>query len=161
VRPGLLQQSLAGRFGSPRRAGGGEHGGARALGAANPARKALLEQPWTHWRGQMLDEFLGPHPDLLSHAREFSLSRHGHAMAVPVPGVLAHLASLPQASAAQAMPKWRHRRTGAGVPAVLAQGRVSFAHSDWSGYSVFEEAFTRGHDAGWLAVQQLRGRMPS
>src|SRR5450830_1208968 len=52
----------------------------RALGAAKPARKALLEQPWTHWRGQMLDEFLGPHPDLLSHAREFSLSRHGHAM---------------------------------------------------------------------------------
>jgi len=133
----------------------------RALGAAKPARKALLEQPWTHWRGQMLDEFLGPHPDLLSHAREFSLSRHGHAMAVPVPGVLAHLSRLPLAAAAQAVPGLRQRRTGVGVPAALAQGRVSYAHSDWSGYSVFEEAFTRGHDAGLLAVQQLRGRTPS
>jgi hypothetical protein len=26
--------------------------------------------------------------------------------------------------------------------------RLSFAHSDWSGYSVFEEAFTRGLHAG-------------
>src|SRR5450830_623396 len=133
----------------------------RALGAAKPARKALLEQPWTHWRGQMLDEFLGPHPDLLSHAREFSLSRHGHAMAVPVPGVLAHLSRLPLAAAAQAVPGLRQRRTGGGVPAALAQGRVSYAHSDWSGYSVFEEAFTRGHDAGRLVLQQLRGRVPS
>ena len=28
-----------------------------------------------------------------------------------------------------------------------ADGRLRFAHSDWSGYSVFEEAFTRGHAA--------------
>ena len=28
-------------------------------------------------------------------------------------------------------------------------GRLRFAHSDWSGYSVFEEAFTRGHAAAW------------
>ena len=27
-------------------------------------------------------------------------------------------------------------------------GRLHFAHSDWSGYSVFEEAFTRGVYAG-------------
>jgi hypothetical protein len=26
--------------------------------------------------------------------------------------------------------------------------RLSFAHSDWAGYSVFEEAFTLGHMAG-------------
>jgi hypothetical protein len=30
----------------------------------------------------------------------------------------------------------------------LAHGRLSFAHSDWAGYSVFEEAFTLGHGAG-------------
>ncbi len=29
-----------------------------------------------------------------------------------------------------------------------ADDRLLFAHSDWSGYSVFEEAFTRGHAAG-------------
>ncbi len=32
-------------------------------------------------------------------------------------------------------------------------GRLRFAHSDWSGYSVFEEAFTRGHAAGMRAAQ--------
>ncbi|MES2878788.1 MAG: hypothetical protein V4713_10235 [Pseudomonadota bacterium] len=26
--------------------------------------------------------------------------------------------------------------------------RLTFAHSDWAGYSVFEEAFTLGHGAG-------------
>jgi hypothetical protein len=31
--------------------------------------------------------------------------------------------------------------------------RLAFAHADWSGYSVFEEAFTRGHAAGlWTAA---------
>ena len=30
----------------------------------------------------------------------------------------------------------------------VAAGRLSFAHADWSGYSIFEEAFTRGHIAG-------------
>jgi len=29
-----------------------------------------------------------------------------------------------------------------------SDGRLRFAHADWSGYSVFEEAFTRGHAAG-------------
>jgi len=29
---------------------------------------------------------------------------------------------------------------------------VMFAHADWSGYSVFEEAFTRGHAAGLAAA---------
>ena len=30
--------------------------------------------------------------------------------------------------------------------------RLAFAHADWSGYSVFEEAFTRGHGAGLVAA---------
>ena len=33
-----------------------------------------------------------------------------------------------------------------------ATPRLLFAHADWSGYSVFEEAFTRGHAAGVLAA---------
>jgi len=31
-------------------------------------------------------------------------------------------------------------------------GRLAFAHADWSGYSIFEEAFTRGHFAGTLGA---------
>ncbi|MBV2157144.1 MAG: hypothetical protein KUL89_01690, partial [Achromobacter denitrificans] len=38
------------------------------------------------------------------------------------------------------------------VPPTPGTQRLLFAHADWSGYSVFEEAFTRGHAAG-LAVR--------
>lgn len=33
-----------------------------------------------------------------------------------------------------------------------ARGRLAFAHSDWSDYSVFEETFQRGHGTGLLAI---------
>ena len=33
--------------------------------------------------------------------------------------------------------------------------QLAFAHSDWSGYSVFEEAFTLGHAAG-AAIAERR-----
>ncbi|MDD0839505.1 FAD-dependent oxidoreductase [Curvibacter sp. HBC61] len=124
-----------------------------ALGTAAAARRDLLTQPWTHWRDLLLKDYLVPHPDLFDTAQRFSVTRHGHAMAVPVPGTLAHLSRLPGGGA--------HRGRAPSVPAVLAEGRLSWAHSDWSGYSVFEEAFTRGHDAGRAVAQQLRGRLPA
>ena len=66
-----------------------------------------------------------PHPDLAAKLTRIEVARYGHAMAVPVPGTLAQRA--------------------AGVPRT---GRLAFAHSDWAGYSIFEEAFTAGHRAG-------------
>jgi hypothetical protein len=53
------------------------------------------------------------------------VTRYGHAMAIPVPGA-----------------------GFAANPASLVAGRLQFAHSDWAGYSIFEEAFTLGHLAG-------------
>lgn len=101
------------------------------LGDDAPAgRRALLDQPWTHWRDQVLAELALPHPDLPEHLLRIDVTRYGHAMAVPMPG--------PQVT-------WP-----------TASGRLSFAHSDWSGYSVFEEAFTRGHLAG-AALARLKG----
>ncbi|MFM2111915.1 MAG: hypothetical protein RLZZ271_575, partial [Pseudomonadota bacterium] len=35
-----------------------------------------------------------------------------------------------------------HQRFADGV---LRTGRIAMAHSDWSGYSVFEESYTRGY----------------
>jgi hypothetical protein len=58
------------------------------------------------------------------------LMRYGHAMSVPVPGVRASVA------------------TGALAALARPQDRLHFAHADLSGYSVFEEAFTRGTLAG-------------
>lgn len=89
-------------------------------------RRALLDLPWTHWRDQVLAELSVPHPDLREQVTRIDITRYGHAMAVPTPG--------PQVA-------WPTR-----------EGRLRFAHSDWSGYSVFEEAFTRGHLAGAAVV---------
>ena len=41
------------------------------------------------------------------------------------------------------------------------RGRAAgFAHADWSGYSIFEEAFTRGHLAGTLERLRLAQNAP-
>ena len=108
-----------------------------ALGDTPGMRRALWETPWAHWRDRILAELAGPHPELPQRATRLEITRYGHAMAVPAPGTLARLQALP----------W-HRVQGR---AALQAGRLHFAHSDWSGYSVFEEAFTQGHTAGLAA----------
>ncbi|RIX74960.1 FAD-dependent oxidoreductase [Acidovorax cavernicola] len=90
-------------------------------------RQLLLERPWTAWRDELLAELSVPHPDLPALATRIEITRYGHAMSIPRPGLLAQI--------------------GAHGDRVAA-GRLSFAHADWSGYSIFEEAFTRGHIAG-------------
>ena len=77
---------------------------------------------------ELLAELSVPHPDLAGLVSRIEITRYGHAMVSPSPGLLARL----------------------GGRAGIVAGRLVFAHSDWSGYSVFEEAFTRGHLAGKL-----------
>lgn len=98
-------------------------------------RRLLLERPWTDWRDALLAELSVPHHDLSSLATRIEITRFGHAMAIPRPGLLAQIGSQRTA------PDDAHRGS-------VVAGRLSFAHADWSGYSVFEEAFTRGHVAG-------------
>ncbi|TAG32785.1 MAG: hypothetical protein EAZ34_09420, partial [Polaromonas sp.] len=101
----------------------------RAFGIDAAARKHLLEQPWTHWRDTVLAELSEPHPDLLEKVTRIDVMRYGHAMSVPVPGV----------------------RGNAALKSLQTQQpgqRLHFAHSDLSGYSVFEEAFSHGHARG-------------
>jgi monoamine oxidase len=101
----------------------------RALGnvAGGPAksRELLLQKPWTQWRDDILRELSVAHPDLPRKTTRIDITRYGHAMAIPVPDA--------QGRAGQVPPTW---------------GRIRFAHSDWAGYSVFEEAFALGHLAG-------------
>ena len=88
------------------------------------ARGDVLRLPWTHWRDRALRELSVPHPELPRLVTRVEVARYGHAMPVPVPGALARL------------------------PGPPASGRLRFAHGDWAGYSVFEEAFTLGNAAG-------------
>ena len=100
-------------------------------------RARLLNQPWAVWAQAVLQDLARAHPDLPAKVKQADLMRYGHAMSIPVPGV--------RSSAAL------HALAGAGA------GRVSFAHSDLSGYSVFEEAFFHGHSSGQRVASQLRG----
>ena len=97
----------------------------RPLGDDRQGRRKLLEQPWTAWRDEMLAELSAPHPDIAHKATRIELTRYGHAMAVPLPGTLK---------------AWQGR-------SVLRSDRLTFAHCDWAGYSVFEEAMAAGHHA--------------
>ncbi|HEX5355980.1 MAG TPA: FAD-dependent oxidoreductase [Aquabacterium sp.] len=99
-----------------------------ALGGQDAAqgqalRQALLKDDWSVWAGRVAADLARVHPDLPGLVRQMDLMRYGHAMSIPVPGVRGHAAL-----AALREP----------------QGRLQFAHSDLSGYSVFEEAFTHG-----------------
>lgn len=91
-------------------------------------RQSLSAGSWRHWARQVVDELALPHPDLPAKTVKVDLMRYGHAMSIPVPG----LRSLDALSAL----------------ADAKTGRVRFAHSDLSAYSVLEEAFFHGHRVG-------------
>jgi monoamine oxidase len=99
------------------------------LAPGEAARSQVLSRGWRDWLGDASAELSQAHPDLGEKLVRIEVARYGHAMAIPVPGTLALRAQ--------------------GVP----QGqRLSFAHGDWAGYSIFEEAFTQGHRAGAAVI---------
>jgi len=123
----------------------------QALGSVPGGRQQLAAQPWRHWADAALAALAGPHPDLRQRATRVEVTRYGHAMAIPTPGLLAYLSQI----GLQRLPGKRQQLSnGERSPWVPtpATARLAFAHSDWSGYSVFEEAFTRGHGAGLVAA---------
>ena len=102
-------------------------------------RKRLLTMSWQDATQLILDDLREVHPDLSERLLQVDIVRHGHAMAIPTPGMRSNaaLAAIPDSAA-----------------------RVSFAHADLSAYSVFEEAFTRGDAAGRRVARAL-GRAPA
>ena len=106
----------------------------RAFGIDAARRQHLYDKPWAHWRDTVLSELAVAHPDLPAKATRIDITRYGHAMSVPVPGIRASAALR-----ALQRPQSSHPR-------------LKFAHSDLSGYSVFEEAFSHGHLQGSTAL---------
>lgn len=117
----------------------------RALGGAPETlaqrRRDLMTKPWEAWRDEILAELAQAHPDLPAKASRMDIVRYGHAMAIPVP-------EIQDKNGLQRPQNLRKQLSKHEQPAVPSHGNLRFAHADWAGYSVFEEAFTLGHLAG-------------
>jgi glycine/D-amino acid oxidase-like deaminating enzyme len=95
-----------------------------ALAAGTPAenRRFLLAKDWDYWKEAILNDLSRAHPDIRECVSRVDVMRIGHAMARPGVGFLGEA---------------RRRLT-------RPSGRVVFANSDLSGFSIFEEAQYRG-----------------
>lgn len=123
----------------------------QALGDFPDARAELARRPWQHWAEGAIAGLGGAHPDLRARVQRVEVTRYGHAMAIPQPGGLKLLSQIGLkrlSSRRKLLLNGEHQRH---LP-TPATARLAFAHADWSGYSVFEEAFTRGHGAGLVAA---------
>jgi predicted NAD/FAD-dependent oxidoreductase len=113
--------------------------GAPQLAPGVVGRRWLLTQPWRYWRDAVLAELAQPHPDLAAKVTRIDITRYGHAMVIPVPGNLYEIGLQPLSIKRNQLPKQ--------YQSVRRHAQLTFAHSDWAGYSIFEEAFTLGHFA--------------
>ncbi len=123
---------------------GGGADGLGGIGALTAGRQQLWERPWTVWRDEILAELSLAHPDIRAKTQHLALTRYGHAMAVPVPRTSGSMGLSPAWNVRQQLSKSEHYPQRP----VPQWGHLRFAHSDWAGYSVFEEAFALGHAAG-------------
>jgi hypothetical protein len=105
---------------------------------ASPVRQErtrLLQTDWRTWSQFILKDLGKPHPEIGRLVTRLDIFRWGHAMVRPKPGFV-----------------WGGARELAAEPV----GRVRFAHSDLSGFSIFEEAQYRGVLAAEQVLQTLR-----
>ena len=111
--------------------------GGDSAAALAAQRERLLREPWSAWAEAVVQDLAVAHPDLRAKLARVDLMRYGHAMSIPLPGVR-------------------------GSPALRAlaepQTRIHYAHSDLSGYSVFEEALYQGGRAARDVLQKQLGK---
>lgn len=116
----------------------------RALGDVPQGRQQLLERPWRAWRDEIVAELSVAHPDLASRASRIDITRYGHAMTLPTPAAVSSFHGQIGPQPAYNLVNTLHKQEQQTNP----RSRLRFAHSDWTGYSVFEEAFALGSAAG-------------
>jgi glycine/D-amino acid oxidase-like deaminating enzyme len=110
---------------------------ALAEGSAAQNRQLLLEKEWSYWKEAILHDLERVHRDIRRCVSRIDVMRMGHAMARPRPGAI--------------FSKERERlRT--------PKGRLLFANSDLSGFSIFEEAQYHGVRAAEQVLAQIGGR---
>ncbi len=97
-------------------------------------RRLLLEKEWLYWREAILHDLSRAHPNIRDLVSRIDIMRIGHAMARPVPGFL---------SSEKRRALWSMK------------GPVLYANSDLSGFSIFEEAQSRGVTAAEEALRDV------
>jgi len=110
---------------------------ALADGAPAANRQLLLEKDWSYWKEAILHDLERVHPDIRKCVSRIDIMRFGHAMARPRPGDI--------------FSAERHKLAS-------LNGRLLFANSDLSGFSIFEEAQYRGVRAAEKALDVLGGK---
>jgi hypothetical protein len=96
---------------------------ALAAGPAVDNRRRLLDNNWDYWREQILNDLSRAHPAIRDCVSRIDIMRLGHAMVRPTPGFVSS-----------------DMRRQLARPS----GRLVYANSDLSGFSIFEEAQYRG-----------------
>jgi monoamine oxidase len=106
------------------------------LTGSSPAadRQRLLETDWQTWVNFILADLSKPHPEIRNIVQNVDIMRWGHAMIRPRPGFI-----------------WSEARQKLTKPF----GKIHFAHSDLSGFSIFEEAQYRGVVAAERVLKRL------
>ena len=107
---------------------------ALADGAPAANRQLLQQRGWDEWKEIILRDLERVHPDIRECVSRIDMLRMGHAMARPKVGAI--------------FSAERRRLAMNGV----AGGRLLFANSDLSGFSIFEEAQYRGVRAAERAL---------
>ncbi len=116
----------------------------RALGTGAAARRSVLAKSWAQHKEETLAELAVAHPDIFQRAVQVNVTRYGHAMAVPTVQFTQQISNQPNEIKHNTLQQQERLRIHYAPRWTPRTQRLAFAHSDWSGYSVFEEAFTRG-----------------
>ena len=109
---------------------------ALADGSPSENRQRLLSRDWNYWKEAILHDLERVHHDIRKCVSRIDIMRMGHAMARPKVGAIF---SAERRSLAE------------------AHGRILFANSDLSGFSIFEEAQYRGVYAADRVLSQVAG----
>jgi hypothetical protein len=98
-------------------------------------RRDLLATPWASFRDRILADLSRPHPEIGGSVRRLDVMLYGHAMVRPEVGFVCGEAL---ASAVTSL-----------------DGPVHLAHSDLSGFSLFEEAYEWGNRAARRVLRRI------
>jgi hypothetical protein len=108
---------------------------ALAVGHPIAARRHLLDNNWDYWKEQVLNDLSRAHPQIRDCVSRIDIMRLGHAMVRPAVGFV-----------------FSESRQRMARPS----GRLVYANSDLSGFSIFEEAQYRGVRAADHVLARLR-----